>query len=135
MKLTKNVLTAIENGDVKLVKAELFYDNVYTPKEIHYLKVEYRIETEGAIYRVICPCVRLPLCTDSLPIYNKSCSKYDKETYEYVGVGYGEQLVPKTTPGILIEEVEKKTHKMTLAEIEEKLGYKVELVSEKEEKA
>lgn len=133
MNFDKNTLNAIENGDVKLVSVELFYDDKYTLSKMHYLRLEYRAETDAGVYRVICPCVKLPLMTDSMPYYGRIVGDLDRETIDYIGVGYGEQRIPKTTPGIIIEEVKKKTHKMTLAEIEEKLGYKIELVIDKEE--
>ena len=129
-----NDLNILKENEAKLVSAELFYDDKHTPHKEHYLRLEYRCETRGAVYRVIYPHVALRVHTDRLPDYSKETRNFRGGTRSYVSAGFGEVAVPLDTAAVIVEEIEKKCYKMTLAEVEEKLGYKVELISEKEDK-
>lgn len=108
--------------DIKLVKKH----NTYV------LDVTYEYENKYGVYELNIPCVYLPIMTDRLPTYKHSCYSVVFDPEVTIDLGFGELDVLKDHKSGMthkITEVEKKTHKMTVAEIEAALGYKVEIVS------
>lgn len=101
--------------DVKLVQE----------KKMYYLDLTYECEDEKAVYVMNIPRVKLPC------LNNPRIDDITNPTIEFIG---GTRLqIRKDQNGALLSEVviEEKTHKMTVAEIEKKLGYKIEIVSDK----
>lgn len=101
----------------------------------YFLNVTYLKHDDRNVMEVNYPKVKLPLCTQ--PRVNQDYSMYGIQS-STIDLGFGQ--LPLLEGGVLNAMMTKKVietfpRKMTLAEIEEKLGYKVELVSEKEEKA
>lgn len=103
--------------DVKLVQE----------KETYYLDLTYECEDEKAVYVSNIPRVELPCLND--PYINDF-----GDNGAVIGfIGGVRLLIRQDQNGALFSKilVEEKTHKMTVAEIEKKLGYKIEIVSEK----
>ena len=110
-----------ELKDIKLVKKH----NTYV------LDVTYEYENKYGVYELNIPCVHLPLMTNRLPAYTFDMGLYNDQQLE-IDLGFGELDVLKeykTGMTHTIKEIKKKTQKMTVAEIEAALGYKVEIVS------
>lgn len=92
--------------------------------EQYYLRAEYEIITEYKKSKIVidkialpvyCPTIRQDISLDTFP-------------YTTVDFGFGELQVLAPMREVIIEEY---PQKMTLKEIEKKLGYKVEIVSDK----
>lgn len=108
---------------------------------IFYLDVRYEYENENGIYEVRYPRVLLPISCTSLPLVDRigeyvGCCYYDSLL---VDMGFGKLPIREYSDEVrscsyhyIVNTIQEKTHKMTVAEIEEKLGYKIEIVSEKE---
>ena len=100
-----------------------------------YVRVTYEVETDQSVRRITLPKVKLPIHYHQVKV---RCDHiYPRGEAAFVDIGFGE------TPAYLEEVrgydgryyyvdelVHSKTHKMTVAEIEKKLGYKIEIVSE-----
>ena len=106
--------------DVKLVQE----------KETYYLDLTYECEDEKAVYVINVPRVELPYFDNPyINIINDGDA-----TNATIGFNGGVCLpIYKDQNGALLSKVviEEKTHKMTVAEIEKKLGYNIEIVSDK----
>ena len=103
--------------DVKLVQE----------KETYYLDLTYECEDEKAVYVMNIPRVELP-CLDD-PYINDF-----GDNGAVIGFIGGVRLrIRQDQNGALLSKVvvEEKIHKMTVAEIEKRLGYKIEIVSDK----
>ena len=106
--------------DVKLVQEE----------ETYYLDLTYECEDEKAVYVMNIPRVELP-CFDDPHI---NVTNYDGVTDATIRFTGGVCIpIHEDENEVLFSKVvvERKTHKMTIAEIEEKLGYGIEIVSDK----
>lgn len=117
-------------NEYKLIDASLVED----ADGRHYLDLTYEYEDQYRISKVHFPMVRLPI--ERVRYINSSCSYWDREHSVEFGNGLelslskykdidGNEYVYKA------EVIKEKTQKMTVAEIEKKLGYKIEIVSEK----
>lgn len=114
-------------GSVKLKKDERGY----------YLRLKYIQETDNAISEIIIPKYRLPIKTDDIIIRHDTCPCSEIEA----NIGFGffplENGVTEHSDDkevvFTVKELKKKVHKMTVADIEKKLGYKIEIVSEESE--
>ena len=109
------------------VKNKLQTLELYEEHEAYYLKAVYEYEDNNGKYKFTLPKV-------ALPFYKDEPSRI--EFYDYEGTiknGLNELEIMKDKHGrfYTIETIEKYPHKMTLKEIENKLGYKIELISEK----
>lgn len=95
--------------------------------DAYYLNLTYECEDEKAVYVLNIPRVELPCLND--PYINDF-----GDNGAVIGfIGGVRLLIRQDMNGALLSKVviEEKTHKMTVAEIEKKLGYKIEIVSEK----
>lgn len=100
----------------------------------YFLNVTYLKHGDRNVMEVNYPKVKLPLCSG---INHQPIVEY-QYSVSYINFGFGFLPLLEGGPNNTIMTakcVKTFPRKMTLAEIEEKLGYKVELVSEKEEKA
>lgn len=132
--------------DVKLVKVEAFQDF-----GCWYMYLVYEYEDQKGKHRQIYPKVNFPISQFGLPIINyitDPCTS-DRGAYmrcvastrlykglptssdmAYAKHAHSSDWVSATVFDILTEEA---VHEMTLEDIEEKLGYKVKVVSKKED--
>ena len=98
--------------------------------EVYYLDLTYDCEDEKSVYVLNVPRVELPYFDNPyINIINDGDAT--NATIGFIG---GVCLpIYKDQNGALLSKVviEEKTHKMTVAEIEKKLGYKIEIVSDK----
>ena len=106
--------------DMKLHKNKLA-NGVYS----YYLSAEYNRENEFGIFRITVPHVDLPLSNGFS--WSTSTDPFDVDLIDF---GFGELPFRARNGGIIETKIKDKTKKMTLAEIEKKLGHKIELVSE-----
>ena len=107
----------------KLTNLKLYQDD-----GMYYLESEYEIITKYNRRKMIIP--RILLQTFCYPSITHECGIIDRFS---VDLGFGELLAGRNKDGYFIKEevIEEYPQKMTLEEIEKKLGYKVELVSGK----
>lgn len=113
------------------VKNKLQTLELYEEHGSYYLKVVCGYEDNNGKYKFTLPKVALPFQKDK----PSQIEFYGLHTY-YGGIvknGINELEIMKDKNGKLytVETIEKYPHKMTLKEIENKLGYKIELISEK----
>ena len=116
--------------DSKLTKLELYSEN-----DEYYLRAEYEVIYTHRKTKLTIPKIKLPLFNNPLiptGVINLD-SMYTKPTRE-VNIGFGElEMCNDQKDYFMYEEVlEEYAQKMTVDEIEKKLGYKVEIVSKKE---
>lgn len=121
-----------EMNDINLTNVKLKKD-----KCGYYLRLKYIQETDSVVNEIIIPKYRLPIRTNDLIIRNEG---YHGTSIEAdIGFGYFplENGVTEHSDGkeviFTVKELKKKVHKMTVADIEKKLGYKIEIVSEESE--
>lgn len=101
--------------------------------ERYYLDATYEYENEYGIYELNIPKIILPICRVGLPDYARSTCPMGCPDDLTVDLGFGELSVERdlnTNIHYRIREIQKKTRKMTLSEVEAALGYSIELVSE-----
>lgn len=110
----------------KLTKLELYQEGC-----CYYLRAEYEVETEHRLSKITIPKICLPVRQDVE--YSEEVSHYSWMRRFSTNLGFGELEVHPDSNGycILEEVLKEKPERMTLEEIEKKLGYKVELVSKK----
>lgn len=123
-----------EMKDTKLVNAKLKKD-----ERGYYLRLKYIQETDSAISEIIIPKYRLNIWDDELIINHIPYHNLLVEIEANIGFGSWplEKGVTEHSDGkevcYSVKELEKKVYKMTVADIEKKLGYKIEIVSEESE--
>ena len=100
----------------------------------YYFSAVYRHEDETGIYETTIPHIHLPIYYSEEPIVTTEYSKYSKGAPTHINFGLGDLLIgcDKNNVKFRTKTIEKKVKKMTLADIEKKLGYKIELVSGEE---
>ncbi len=123
-------------------RTELKEVKLYEEKGEYFLKIVYEEEDEKGIYKTTFPKVALDIpkthysmYTDTDEVYCDNRPYWSLPTYSFVNnrsqllrlccnnaFGYGIKLT---------ETIKEKTQELTLEEIEEKLGYKVKIVSKK----
>ena len=116
----------------KCDKTKLKHIELVDENNSYFLDVTYEYENKYGVYELNIPRIHLPICRTMIPNYKVD---YDI-TYNNVmsvdfGFGYLDAIsAPGTKFTHKITQIKKKPQKMTLAEIEAKLGHKIELVSE-----
>lgn len=105
-----------------------------------YMNLKYIIENDNEVASWCIPKVAIGLKVDAIPTittahldgYNKECllTVGHKSFSVYRGDIHDLKLGSYRNILYLKRIVKEKTHKMTVAEIEKKLGYKIEIVSE-----
>lgn len=105
---------------------------------LHYLRAVYDQEDSYRKTELIIPKIMLPIT--NYPTIKNECDAYDIFPRTTVNIGFGDMYCSKGVAYPDIEEccytvktIEEKTRTMTLSEIEKKLGYRINLVAEKEE--
>lgn len=110
--------------NVELTELQLSHDD----RIGYYLSACYRVENEAGVKDIYIPKMELPIDTRGVRI------NFDYETGSHTcSIGIGPLRMCQNSAGHYMWEqvIEEKTHEMTLEEIEEKLGYKVKLVTSK----
>lgn len=113
--------------EVKLTELKLHSDSLG-----YYLSAKYRVEDISSIRELDFPKIRLGVNPNKVGIRDDdgiwSHPKVD------IGFGFLELNHQGGRPEVYFTEtvIEDKTHEMTIAEIEKKLGYKIKIVGEKE---
>ena len=99
-----------------------------------YLKLVYIVEDDARIRRITIPRAKLPVNRDVIPdVSSEFQSLIDIHKSFYVRAGYDNCLLPmESVEGVCFKEeiLKEKTRKLTISEIERKLGYKIEIISE-----
>lgn len=114
---------------MQMKNVNLYKDNTDNQ---YYLSITFTVEAEEAIYEYHIPKVHLPICDFDNPVITRyPTNRYGAEEM-YIDIGFGKLLVIPDKDNIhyVTRKIKDKTKKMTLKEIEKKLGYKIELVSE-----
>ena len=105
----------------------------------HYLRAIYQYETNRGVYELVIPKIFLPVLYHNLPKIINEGSWYPTVM---VDMGFGEleainitctEIDSKNKINYYVRTIEEKVQTLTLSEIEQRLGYKINLVSEKEE--
>ena len=117
--------------DVKLTELTLHKDS-----EGYYLSAKYLVEDKHSIRELDLPKIRLKVTPGHVAIQRLNDGPYCGHMEADIGFGYL-PLAPTGRNNAYFTEtvLEEKTHKMTLEEIEKKLGYKVKIVTRFDEKA
>ena len=115
----------ISLNNVKLKNLKLYKD-----KGVYYLEAIYIHEDDAGIYETVVPKISLPVY-GGMPMF---VSEIGHRSIHKIDLGFGELTVcEKDGIACTTKTIEEKTQKMTISEIEKKLGYKIEIVSEKGE--
>ena len=134
----------IGNEPGELKSAKLFKED-----DEDFLELRYECEDNLGIYEIIIPKMELPIWTNRTPfLQTEQVSNFLLPRPDTVYASFGDfklklhskDVKVKTIDGddvvdntcYLTNMIKEKKHKMTLSEVEKKLGYKIELVSEKE---
>lgn len=112
-----------------LTKLELYQED-----GCYYLRAEYEVEDDHRLQKYTIPKISLPIRRD--PVINERFDRYciPRPRYDLtINLGFAELPVVKGPEDYYYkcEILKEYPQKMTLEEIEKKLGYKVELVSGK----
>lgn len=118
-------------------KHELKNIELYEEDNDYYLRLKYILEDDYKIQELEIPKVWIPFCKDGNPILNHSFNPRSIRGECKLVTGYEceLELKPHKDPRkdcifYTYTILKEKPQEMTLAEIEEKLGYKVKIVSE-----
>ena len=100
----------------------------------YFLKAIYEFENQYVKKEIVIPIIALPLCPGEHVICKSSCHPSLKvDIPNTIDIGFGDLPMMADDHNRYCYEVtvEEYPQKMTLSEIEKKLGYKIEIVSEK----
>lgn len=115
-----------------LVDLQLHKEEIDKGAEWYYLSAVYQYENERGVYEVNVPRIELPISGDLIMRHDIGIFGPCRHT---IDIGFGDlDIFPDKHGNNFYEKcIKEKIHDMTLDEIEKKLGYKVRVVSEKEE--
>lgn len=129
----------MKNIREELKKVELVHERHHCATcnyDKYYLDLTYEREDESGVYELRIPRVRLNI-RDGLPaVESEYCCRSVKPLHT-INLGFGEldlgEFTDESGYEYFMKEtcIKEKTHKMTVADIEKKLGYKIEIVSDK----
>ena len=123
-------------NEYKLIDASLVED----ADGCHYLDLTYEYEDQYRISKVHFPMVRLPIerIGNINHIFISSSVRHEKVSIDFGTCDFDLELMCREFKDVdgseyiyRVETIKEKTQKMTVAEIEKKLGYKIEIVAEK----
>lgn len=133
---------------VTLKSVRVYKDKTYNSNHEFFLELTYEVENDKGVYEYIVPKVDLCINKSYFPRLEINSNLYPfHEAKDYIQFD-DDVTMPLMKKTITIKDlkgndveckntyyvvrtIKEKTHKMTLSEIEKKLGYKIELVSEK----
>jgi hypothetical protein len=103
-----------------------------------YLSVKFLVENSHRVERYTIPRIVIPFDTTVIPNIQSRYDDYYPRTKDdlKISTGYYPALDIEKLNGVAytVETVNEKPQKLTVAEIEKKLGYKIEIVSEESNK-
>lgn len=123
--------------DLQLHKKEIEFEQLPDKLDDYYLELNVVFENEHGKFKLSVPHICLGVDTRRIPIINQECSGFGFEAPRISLGGSPEFLVSKdlkTDSYWTAETLEVYRKKMTLEEVERKLGYAIEIVDDKEEK-
>ena len=125
-----NIIT-FPNHSAKLKSLELFTEEKFGVTS-YFLKGVWEFSNDRGLYELTIPKISLNINGQSVPKIVCERVSFDRVA-EFVDLINGPNLLAKDDNGNMyyVKAIEKYPQKMTLSEIEKKLGYKIELVSEK----
>lgn len=104
---------------------------LYKEHDKHYLSALLEYEDKRGIYEVSIPKIELPIASDCSIDYTYEASGHRPNTIVTVDFGFGKLYAAPVDDDnklyFTLTCIEEKVRKMTLAEIEKELGYKIEL--------
>ena len=103
---------------------------LYKENNRYYLSALVEHEDERGVYEISIPKIELPVERNCIIDKTVTDRNYKPHTVVSINFGFGKLYVEPFDNNdnyCTINCVEEKVHKMTLAEIEKKLGYKIEL--------
>lgn len=122
------------NKEGKLIGLYLYAENDPKCKDKkYYLRAHYEYEDGKRRVQIVYPKIHLPIVNNALPLVSSNelslSPMFSQE--EYIDIGFG--ITPLEMDGLHSARsyyivMEEKTQKMTLAEIEAKLGHKIEII-------
>lgn len=123
---------AVQNRNkdkIKLLSLDLYTEIINDMGDVDYfLKAVYEHTNEYVKERIIIPQIRLGVNPHNLIINHATCYNHEAN----VDLGFGIlPIVSVDGAAYIVNVLEEYPQKMTLDEIEKKLGYKVEIVSKK----
>ena len=119
-----------------LVNLELYKEENEFGGENYYLKAEYLVEEEYKTSKLTIPKIWLPINKNYLSISHGYYHNQYVIPEVTIDLGFGSLTIDKVKDKdgeycYKYEVIEERAEKMTLEEIEKKLGHKIELVSKK----
>lgn len=120
-------MSYIDMTKAELKKLELYSEtSKYGPYDVYFLKAIYEYKDEHQRSEIVIDRINLPVSTRHMNISVESSYKLKPVTK--VDIGFGDMFIDGN---ITVNVLEEYPQKMTLEEVEKKLGYKVEIVSGK----
>lgn len=115
-----------------LVDLQMYTDEIYGETR-YFLKAVYRRVTPHKVEEVTIPKIELPVNHKDFELDVSYFNPSVICEYSTIDIGFGKLPIYKDDNGTYAtcRVIEERAEKMTLSEIEKKLGYKIELVSEK----
>lgn len=124
----------MKDENVKLIGKKVYEENNKL-----YLGLTYEYENDDGKYNLYIPKIELDIKTNDLPIIDSilyHSTNYENIEYHFETGGHDYNVL-KPNIGNKEEfyalQIKTKTKKMTIEEIEKELGYKIQIVSKKEE--
>ena len=115
--------------EIELKSLELYTDKNILGADEYYLKAIYERTTKYAKERLTIPKIKLGVNPYNVTINHQTLYS----PYATVDIGFGDMpIVEEDGVAYIAKVLEEYPQKMTLDEIEKKLGHKIELVSKKE---
>lgn len=120
-----------------MYRSELTKLKLYQEDGCYYLRAEYEVEDDHRLQKYTIPKIALPIRRGPVineRVFNEYCHHYSSPKRDVtMDLGFGELHLLTGSDGYLYkcETIKEYPQKMTLEEIEKKLGYKVEIVSGK----
>lgn len=107
---------------------------LYNENDNYYLDITYIVEDNYSVIETRCPKVRLPIEFGSIESRIVASLMPIRDEYEHLLCIDGGYLKLEEKNGVCFytKTIKEKPQKMTVEEIEKKLGYKVEIVAKKE---
>lgn len=128
--------TKVLEYDLQLHKKVIEFEQLPGKLDDYYLELNVVFENEHGKFKLSVPHIHLGVDTVRIPIINQECSSFEFESPRISLGGSPEFLVSKdlkTNSYWTAETLEVYRKKMTLEEVERKLGYAIEIVDDKEE--
>lgn len=120
---------ANKDDNTKLISLELYSEMINDMGDVkYYLRAVYERTTKYKKERLTIPKIHLEVNPNGVTINHVTCYNHEAS----VNIGFGDApLCEKDGAAYIVEVLEEYPQKMTMEEIEKKLGHKVEIISKK----